>query len=462
MRIIWIVADTLRRDHLGCYGNPYIKTPALDALAARSVRFDRHYAGGFPTMPARADFFTGRWTMSFMGWDPLPEGVTTVAQVLAGQGFHTAAMVDTPFFIRHGMNYDRGFQTFVMVSGQEGSPTRLQPKYHHEARDSRAGWRHESDWNAPRTITQAMEWLELHYKEDFFLYIDTWDPHEPWDAPAYYTELYWPAYDGEVIQPPYAHWPDVPAFTEERVRKAHATYCGEITMVDTWLGYLLRRVENMGLLKDTAIIFTSDHGFYFGEHGGCFGKMIFGKRPDGTLYRHTDKGAQWDHSPLYEELVSVPLLVYVPGTPPAHYAGLTSAIDLMPTALDVLGLQAPAWVEGQSLLPKTRQPDLPGRDFVVSTIPFGVPGDEVGSVDNVRRQMTGFETTVTTQDWSLIYSLTPGRSELYHLAADPYQERNVIAERPDIARELHGRLVDFMRQTHVAPALLEPRLALRM
>ena len=70
MNVIWIVSDTFRRDHLGCYGNNVIRTPSLDALAAKSVRFDRFYAADFPTMPARADHLTGRWTGCFMRWEP--------------------------------------------------------------------------------------------------------------------------------------------------------------------------------------------------------------------------------------------------------------------------------------------------------------------------------------------------------------------------------------------------------
>ena len=167
----------------------------------------------------------------------------------------------------------------------------------------------------------AMRWLERHYKEDFFLYVDTWDPHEPWDAPEYYTERYWPSYDGEVIQPVYGRWQDDPEFTEQRVKKAHASYCGEIAMVDTWIGHLLGQVENMGLMEKTAIIFTSDHGFYFGEHGGLFGKMTYDKRPDGRLYRFGDDGAYWAHSPLYEELVRIPLLIYLPGLEPRVVLG---------------------------------------------------------------------------------------------------------------------------------------------
>ena len=75
----------------------------------------------------------------------------------------------------------------------------------------------------------------------------TWDPHEPWDAPAYYTELYMPDYDGELVLPLYGNWHDMPGYQEAQLRKGHATYCGEITMVDTWVGYLLKAVENMGL-----------------------------------------------------------------------------------------------------------------------------------------------------------------------------------------------------------------------
>ena len=338
MNVIWVVADTFRRDHVGAYGNPTIRTPSLDALAARSVRFDGHYAAGFPTMPTRADHQTGRWTMSFMGWEPLPPGVTTLAEMLAEHGLHTAASVDTPYYLRDGMNYDRGFQSFFMNRGQDTLWSMVpQPGYHHESQDVRAAWRYESDRNAPRTFMTAMQWLEHHYKDDFFLYIDTWDPHEPWDAPSHYTELYWPEYDGEVVLPLYGNWHDVPGFDEEKLRKGHATYCGEVTMVDTWLGYLLKSVENMGLMEKTAIIFTTDHGFYFGEHGGLFGKMTSGTSPDGTLRPYGESGSTWSYSPLFEELIHLPLLIYVPGITPGAYRGLSSAVDVMPTVLDLDG-----------------------------------------------------------------------------------------------------------------------------
>ena len=486
MNVIWITCDTWRQDHVGAYGNNEILTPSLDALAAKSVRFDNYYAAAFPTMPARADHHTGRWTMSFMNWGPLPGGQVTLAQTLVQKGFTTAAAVDTPFYLRSEMNYDRGFQAFFVDpsqlmggyfwsekqdrlptnwSGREGESGQQfgnEVNRNHESWDVRAAWRHESDHCAPKTFTLAMQWLERHYKEDFFLYIDSWDPHEPWDAPAYYTELYWPGFDGISVYPPYGRWQETPGITEEMVRKAHAAYCGEITMVDTWIGRLLRTVENMGLMEKTAIIFTTDHGFYFGEHGGLFGKQ-FTTKPDGTPCPRWDEEATWGPNPLYKENVLLPLLVYVPGVSPGVYAQPASAVDVMPTVLDILGQDIPGFVEGSSLLPKMRDTSLPGREFVVSGEPFTNPGDPVRYVDNsLRRRGPLAMITVTTGEWSLLYNAEPESSELYNLSSDPRQERNVASHHTVEAKELHQYLVKFMRDTKVEPHMLKARSELKL
>ncbi len=459
--VIWIILDTLRRDHLGCYGNQTVRTPSLDALAARAVRFERHYLASFPTMPARADYYTGRWTGCFMGWQPLPCGLVTLPEILSNAGFHTAAVVDTPFYTSNGMNYDQGFATFIEVPGQEywGRHT-----YGLED-DIRKTWRSESDRFAPQTFTRAIQWLEEHHEEDFFLYIDAWDPHEPWDAPSDYTELYWPGYDGEIISPPYRRWQDVPGFSEEMVKKGHACYCGEITMVDTWLGYLLRKIEDLGLMENTAIMLTADHGFYFGEHGGLFGKMILAFPSDTPWWAESGRLllAPWTHSPLYEEVTACPLLIYAPGVAPEVYRGLTSAVDLMPTVLSILGQEIPAEVEGHSLLPVMKDTKLKDRKFVVSTHPFANRDTIIRSVDGQPRPMQVFSaTTVTTEEWTLLYSVERGGSTLYHLPSDPKQEKNIIKERPEVAKELHQLLVEFMNGYNVSSFLLEPRSGLRL
>jgi len=450
VNVIWITSDTLRRDHLGCYGNQEIHTPSLDAFASMSTRFDRHYIASFPTMPTRADHLTGRWTGSFMNWEPLPGDQVVLPEILNEKGYNTTAIVDTPFYLRNNMNYDRGFKSFHEVDGQWTSKLRK------EGVDKRAAWRFEFDRFAPRTFTKAMEWLEYHCREDFFLLLDMWDPHEPWDPPEFYTELYWPEYDGEIINPLYGYWQNIPGMTEEKVKKAHACYCGEVTMVDTWFGYFLRRIENMGLMENTAIIFTSDHGFYFGEHDGLFGKLNTAK---GTK---TLNSSEWGLSPFYEEITAIPLLVYTPNTLPVIYSGLTSAVDLAPTVIDILGQEIPPSMEGHSLLPAMKDVSVDGRKYVISGPPFANTGDSVAWVDDQKRIMKNHSsTTVTTNEWSLLYFVEPGVSELYHLSSDPRQKKNVINEKPEVAQKLHQQLVKFMHETKVSPELLKPRLELR-
>ena len=142
----------------------------------------------------------------------------------------------------------------------------------------------------------------------------------------------------------------------------------------------------------------------------------------------------WDFSPLYEELTSIPLVIYVPGAEPGAYNGLTSAIDVMPTVLDYLNQDIPDWVEGNSLLPKVYDKASPGRDFTVTTVPFANPGDSVHSVDNFMRSLdVGLVTTISTEEWSLLYSGDEGRSELYNLVRDLAQTNNIIGENIDTA-----------------------------
>ena len=475
MNVIWIVSDTVRRKDVGAYGNQKIRTPSIDALAAKSVRFDRHYAASFPTMPTRADFMTGRWTLSFMQWTPIPPGNILLAELLRdGAGINTAAVVDTPFFLRDGMNYDRGFTTFNEIPDHyfvaKGGYNPPHSPYR-KLLERRPPHPLDFDCFAPKTFNKSMEWLTLNYKENFFLYIDTWDPHEPWNAPTYYTEPYWPGYDGEIIMPFYKYIEEMPGFTEEKLKKAHAAYCGEISMLDAWIGNLLRQVEYMGLMDNTAIIFTTDHGFYFGEHG-IFGKMIFDRDPEDTSPPRTPgtppaeppryPGA-WARSPLYEEVTAIPLTIYVPGVTPGTYSGLTSAVDLMPTVLDLFGQEIPSYVEGKSLLPATKNPSQTGREHVFTACPFINAGDTDQLVDHILRKcVVPSMVTITTDEWAMLYDCEPGGSELYNLKSDPDQEKNVISQHPDVARDLHKLLVKFMQDTNVPQRLMEPRLELRL
>jgi len=135
----------------------------------------------------------------------------------------------------------------------------------------------------------------------------------------------------------------------------------------------------------------------------------------------------------------------------------------MPTVMDIMGEKIPSFVEGKSLLPLVKNPAAPGRDFVITTHLFVNPGECVRSVDDNSRVMAkSSATTVTTDEWTLLYAVEPGLSALYHLPTDPKQEKNVIRENMDVARKLHQVLVKFMQDTHVPPQKLEPRLELRI
>ncbi|MFC1901261.1 sulfatase [Chloroflexota bacterium] len=468
MNVIWIVSDTVRRKDVGVYGNEKIRTSNIDALAAKSMRFDRHYAASFPTMPTRADFLTGRWTLSFMQWTPIPPGNTLLTELLRDSAdINTAAVVDTPFFMRDGMNYDRGFTTFIEIPDHyfvaKGGYNPPHSPYR-KLLERRPQHPLDSDCFAPRTFAKAMEWLTLNYKENFFLYIDTWDPHEPWNAPIYYTEPYWPGYDGEQIMPFYRYMKEMPDFTEEMLKKAHAAYCGEISMVDAWIGNLIRQVEYMGLMENTAIIFSTDHGFYFGEHG-ILGKMIFAREPEeiSVIASNTRSVGSWARSPLYEEVAAIPLTIYVPGVDPGVYNGLTSAVDLMPTVLELFGQEIPSFVEGRSLLPAIKNPGTLGREQVFTACPFINAGDTDQLVDHLLRKCAvPSMATVTTDEWSLLYDCEPGGSELYNLKSDPDQENNIIGKHTDIAKDMHRMLLQFMKDTDVPQRLQEPRLELQL
>jgi arylsulfatase A-like enzyme len=212
-------------------------------------------------------------------------------------------------------------------------------------------------------------------------------------------------------------------------------------------------------MENTAIIFTSDHGFYFGEHGGLFGKMVYEIGSDGKYPKLDDwdkqiEGGIWVYSPLYEEIINIPLLIFIPGISAGVYGRLTSAVDVMPTVLEILGCNIPDFVEGQSLLPKIDDATTSGREFTVSSIPFANPGDPVRSVDNFLRMLKA--PTVTT----ILYSPEEGQSKLYDLSLDPGQQKDIISDQPDIGKELHQYLVKFMRDTHVPADLLKPRLEL--
>ncbi|MGH3146548.1 MAG: sulfatase [Rubrobacter sp.] len=458
--VVMIVADTFRRDHMGAYGNPWIQTPHLDEFARQSVVFDHHTVSSFPTMPARADMLTGTFSYTHMGWEPLPRRLMTLPELLGRAGYHTMGIVDTPFFIRNGFGYDRGFDDFVWVRGQ-GDDTRP-----HERADMRSTWCSEEDRMVARTMTEAERWLERHYDEQFFLYVDTWDPHEPWDAPDYYTAKYRDGYKGEQIYPAYGDW-ERAGLSRDDVDLGHATYCGEVTMVDFWIGRLLAKLDALGLRENTVVLFTSDHGFYFGEHG-YFGKAEWVHDPEATV-TDTSQVPEWlreswlltvERSPLYRELTNIPLMVRGPGLTPGHKQAMTTAPDIAPTILEMTGLGGPpTTMSGESFGGVLSGAKSEHRPFVVSSWPlYMAEGEIVTAVDSKAHKVADYmPLTISNRDQTVILGGPDDVPELYDLTEDPAETRNVWRERGDEGETLAEDAISFLESQGTPEEYLTPR-----
>jgi arylsulfatase A-like enzyme len=475
VNIILITADSFRRDHVGCYGNSRIHTPHLDAFARRSVVFDNYVTASFPTVLNRRELLTGRYVFTYADWEPLPPDELTLPEVLGSAGYTTMLVADTPHLFRHGFNFDRDFSAWRWVRGQGNDrlctdPIEVRlPAAAHKLRDPErtvkqylrnvSTRRSEGDWFAAQTMTMAARWLEerapTRTSHPFFLYVDVFDPHEPWDPPQQYVDQYERGYEGEsIIYPAYGYWEDF--LTPAELGHAHALYRGEVGLVDTWTGYLLATIERLGLLDDTAIFFNSDHGFYFGEHG-LIGKWIIdpllGSRP----------------YPLHEEMTRIPLVVYVPDSQPSRVQTFAQPVDLMPTILDLCKVRQTETMHGRSLMPAIYgHPDASTRDMVVSSYSIVPP-------------IAGRPSTIMTDRWALVYGVPEGsdaigrlgdnrspqrlevplplatRPALYDRRADPGHSHSVISEQADVAKELHRRYLDFLESVGTPRPHIERR-----
>lgn len=441
--VIVIISDTVRREYLGISGGR-VRTPNLDSLGRESVRFERAMAASYPTVPARADWLTGHYAFPATGWGPLSRETPTVMELITAAGITTAGVVDTPFYMKTGFNLDRGFRHFYDIPGQQslsGRRTELIPR----VRET------ELDHCAPRTVTVAEQCLEqLREREPFLLWVDMWDPHEPWDAPTWYVDAYTDNYDGRVVWPPYCDYREA-GMSDGDLEIAIASYCGKLAMVDRWIGRLLDGLETLRLADDTAVVFLSDHGFYFGERNGLLGKLRRRTNDDGT--------ASWLRSPLYHEVIDVPLWIRQPGRSSRVDSRLVSAIDVAPTLLALFGLEAPETFHGRSLLPHLDAEGEPVRSVALSAMPLAEPGTPSPVVDDIMRTVLEWQPiTVTTERWRLLFSRWSDPVELYDLSDDPAEMQNVASENPDVVRELHGMMVAELRRAGVDERDLEQRM----
>jgi hypothetical protein len=225
--------------------------------------------------------------------------------------------------------------------------------------DSRGWFRDEADFPGPRTMAAATRWLrdEAPAHDRFLLFVDEFDPHEPFDTPEPYASRYDPDWEGpRLVWPPYRVGAVADGLIDEReARQIRACYGAKLTMIDAWLGRLLDELDAQDRWSDTVVILCTDHGHFLGE------KDIWGK-----------PGA-----PVYEPLGHVPLLVAWPGVAPRSCDALTTAVDLHATLLDLFGAASRHRTHGRSLVPLVRGEVATVREHALS----GIWGREVHLVD---------------------------------------------------------------------------------
>ncbi len=441
MNLIFVIIDSLRADHVGCYGNRWIKTPNLDKLAQESVVFTQAFPEGLPTIPVRRALWTGRSTFPFKdhadpmgvgfhprwyGWHPLLDTDDTVAEALLRQGYVTSFITDVYHMMKPSMNFHRGFLCWRWIRGQEMDAYETAPltkdfsNFVARGREdllrqvnkrsapnyfkNRQQWELEEDHFAPQVFQTAMDWVEANRThKKFFLLVDSFDPHEPWDPPQHYVDLYDPGYRGRVVINPPGGNP-LKWLSPRELKHVRALYAGEATMVDAWLGKFIDRCKEVGVLENSLLAVITDHGHPLGEHG------LIKKFP----------------RDLHSELTHLVMMIRFPD---GRHAGkrinaFVQNHDIVPTLFSVMKAKPPKTMDGIDLLPLIEGRVRKVRDYVITG------AQEFGSV--------------RTKSWMYINQGPDQRPALYDLRKDPKQRSNVAKKHPAQAAKLDRILKEYI------------------
>ncbi len=431
MNVVVVILDSLRRDHVGVYGNNWIHTPNLNALSKESLRFTQPYPDSIPTICSRRAIHTGIQTWpfrnyspvkgdSFMpaGWQPVPQHQTMLSEILLEEGFDTNLITDTLHMFRASYDFQRGFNVFDFIRGQERDQYRsifAAPKEEVERKVVPGNDSHmrdkvrqylantsyrksEGDYFAPQVFTRAMDYLDVAREaQPFFLVVDSFDPHEPWDPPQKYVDLYSDGYAGpEPIVPNYS---DAGWISESELERMRALYAAEVTMADRWLGEFLSKMSDLSFMDDTLLFVLSDHGVALGEHGDT-------GKPSWSLWSTMTDIAYYVHHPEGKGS----------GQTSDFFA---STHDIAPTILGTMGIERPAAMNGQNLTPvlEGKEPEEPRDHFTLGYDDYSWARDE-------RYVMFCFN------DGS--------DAKLYDVEEDPKMRRDLAANKPDVVRKMYG------------------------
>ncbi len=392
--VVFIVVDTLRQDHLGCYGYPRGATRTIDELARRGVRFTNARCSVPLTLPSFTSIFTSTYPLYHKVQQnetySISDSVTTLVEVFKEKGFKTKAVIgSTVLSSRYGL--DQGFDHYDDAFAEVPMPSEtmtLQPMEYGPVVKR----------NAREVVRLAVDWLEENSDDPFFLFLHFFDPHIPLDSPE---KLPTAGYQPEEI----VTW----------------AYDSEVAVVDRQLGVLMRSLERLGIEENTLVVFTADHGEGLLEHM---------EATHGYL--------------LYDSTIRVPMIFFCPGilTQGKVLDGTVRTIDLMPTLLDLFDLEPPERLQGISF-----------REQILGDIDTP-PVDSYFETYYGRFFMGWSELKgVQWNEWKYIQAPKP---ELYNIRDDPGELVNLIEQRPDVASSMKERLNNLI-STHSNPSVTMAR-----
>jgi arylsulfatase A-like enzyme len=372
-----VMFDSLNRHVLPPYGGNAIHAPNFARLAGNSVTFDQCFVGSMPCMPARRELHTGRYNFLHRSWGPLEPFDDSMPELLRESGIYTHLTSDHYHYWEDGgSTYHNRYSSWEFSRGQEGDywkgeVTEPEIPDHidifngknpsgNAIRSWRQDWinrkyiREEKQFPQAVTFRNGLEFIRTNQEQDnWFLQIETFDPHEPFYSPERYKSLYPHTYDG-----PHFDWPrgGLVNETSEQVKHVILEYSALVSMCDAHLGKVLDAMDEHDMWKDTMLIVNTDHGFLLGEHD------------------HWAKNA----TPWYNEIAHIPLFVWDPrlGKKGERCGTLVQTIDLAPTLLEYFGLPVPSDMQGKPLS-KAVESQAPLREAAL----FGLFGAHVNCTD---------------------------------------------------------------------------------
>jgi arylsulfatase A-like enzyme len=411
--VVLVSVDTLRADHLGCYGYARETSPAADSLAKDSALFLNTYASSPWTLPSHVSMLTslnGVHHQVYHENEKMAPDLITLADLLRAKGFMTTAFTDGGFVSRV-YGFSRGFDSYQ----ERGDGVLI----------------HDS---AELIWREASEWLDANREKDFFLFLHTYQPHNPYVCPHPYGTMFleenpvWPSIDLMGHLGGYAGI--YSELAEEERRNIIGLYDGEIRYTDeTLVRPLIGKLKELGLYDSALIVFTSDHGEEFFDH-------------------HS-----WAHGhQLYDEALKVPLIIKFPNArfKGQRFESIVRLLDIMPTILEEFRVSsAKLKIDGKSLFPVLRGKERGDRTFLA----------DIG--DNILNSHVGRKIAMNAGENKMIlnkpfspedmrFFTSPPRLvppvELFNLAEDPQEKKNLAHEKPTVARELNSRVVEIYKQ----------------